>query len=178
MAPRISKWPFVLPGQKGHWCRGTQAPSPPLSWHFHRPPPVLCSQSTGFGHGDSRNTNESIPSGILSVADRGKTEGATSWCGRLPAMHLVSTPDPNPGRAPRARREAAEEGGVGRERKRVRARTPQIRWREGGEATEEEGGIRRERQRTPQISLCRPVLKFLPNAAFCCLRQCSKFETF
>jgi hypothetical protein len=27
--------------------------------------------------------------------------GATSWRGRLPVMHLVSIPDPNPGRVPR-----------------------------------------------------------------------------
>ncbi len=44
---------FVSPGQRGHECRGTQAPSPPLSWHFHRPPPVLCSQSSAIRHGDS-----------------------------------------------------------------------------------------------------------------------------
>ena len=35
--------------------------------------------------------------GVLGTAD----QGATSWRGGLPAMHLVSTPDPNPGRAPR-----------------------------------------------------------------------------
>ena len=38
---------------------------------------------------------------VLGTADQGKAVGATSWRGRLPAMHLVSTPDPNPGRAPR-----------------------------------------------------------------------------
>jgi hypothetical protein len=53
-------------------------------------------------HGDSRNANESILGlvGILGVADQGKALGATSWRRRLPAMHLVSISDPNPGRAP------------------------------------------------------------------------------
>ena len=59
----LEERPFVSPGQKGHGCIGTQAPSQQLSCHFHRPSPILCSQSTGFRHGDSRNTNESILGG-------------------------------------------------------------------------------------------------------------------
>ncbi len=48
----MAERPFVSPGQKGHGCRGTQAPSPPFSLHIHRPPPVLCSQKAGVRHGD------------------------------------------------------------------------------------------------------------------------------
>jgi hypothetical protein len=35
--------------------------------------------------------------GILGVTNEGREVGATSWRGGLPAMHLVSTQDPNRG---------------------------------------------------------------------------------
>ena len=47
-----------------------------FSWHFHRPPPVLASQSTGFRHGDSRNTNESIFGGRSGHCRSGKSSGS------------------------------------------------------------------------------------------------------
>ena len=99
--PPMAGRPFVSPGQRGHGSRGTQAPAPPLFWHFHRPPPVLCSQSTGFRHGDSQNSSESILGGRPGHHQSGQSSGSHELRGRLPAMHLVSTPDPNPGRAPR-----------------------------------------------------------------------------
>jgi hypothetical protein len=100
--PPMGGRPFVSPGQRGHGCRGTQAPSPPLPGTFTGQPPYSVRKGLevrDLGIETREMPTNLISTGILGAADQGKAVGATSWRARLPAMHLVSTPDPNPGRA-------------------------------------------------------------------------------
>jgi len=68
---------------------GAEAPRRPLRRFpgtFTRHPPVLCSQSIGFRHGDSRNTSESILGGRPGHRRSGSHElarGATRDASRV-----------------------------------------------------------------------------------------------
>ena len=60
---------LVSPGQREHGCRGTQAPSPPLCWHFHRPHPVLCSQVRDLAMETREIPTNAYSAAILALAD-------------------------------------------------------------------------------------------------------------
>jgi hypothetical protein len=64
-------------------------------------PPYSVRKARDLGMETREIPTNPYSAGVLGTADQGKAVGATIWYGRLPAMHHVSTPDPNPGRAPR-----------------------------------------------------------------------------
>ena len=83
---------------------GAEAPRRPLRRFpgtFTGHPPYSVRKVRDLGMETREIPANPYSAGVLGTADQGKAVGATSWRGRLPAMHLVSTPDPNPGRAPR-----------------------------------------------------------------------------
>jgi hypothetical protein len=76
--------------------RGIQAPSPPLSWHFHRPPPYSVRKVRDLGMETRVIPTNPYSAGVLGAANQGKAVGATSWRGRLPASgcpRYRATPD-------------------------------------------------------------------------------------
>jgi hypothetical protein len=80
---------------------GAEAPKHPLRRFpdtFTDHPPYSVRKVRDFGMETREIPTNPFAAGILGASDQGKAVGATSW--RLPAMHLVSTPDPNPGSVP------------------------------------------------------------------------------
>jgi hypothetical protein len=96
--PPMAGRPVVSPSQRGQReQRHPGAPSAAFTGH----PPYSVRKVRDLGMKTREIPTNPYSAGVLGTADQGKAVGATSWRGRLPAMHLVSTPDPNPGRAPR-----------------------------------------------------------------------------
>jgi hypothetical protein len=85
---------------------GAEAPRHPLRRFpgtFTGHPPCSVCKVRDLGIETREMPTIPYSAGILGTTYQGKAVGATSCLWRLPAMHLVSTPDPNPGRDPRQR---------------------------------------------------------------------------
>lgn len=83
---------------------GAQAPRHPhrrFPGTFTGHPPYSVRKIRDLGMETREIPTNPYSAGVLGTVDQGKAVGATSWRGGLPAIHLVSTPDPNPGCAPR-----------------------------------------------------------------------------